>query len=656
MYNTFIRASKKLYFETELEKHKSNLKITWELLRKAIGKNKLKKSSIQTINCNGNLIHDAKEIANSFNLYFTTIADTILEDIHPTVRPPEYPFNDNVPLFSIADKPVTNFEILTTFHELNSKRSEDYTGISMYFLKNLTLQLAIPLSHVFNLSFSQGVVPYQLKIAKVVPIFKSGDPLLLDNYRPISLLSNFSKVLEKIMCNRLTHFLTTNKILSKSQFGFRRKHSTIHPIIHLLNEITGASNSKKYTLAIFCDLRKAFDTCDHEILVKKLNKLGVRNAELNWFISYLSGRLQFVYLNGIESNRMQIKKGVPQGSILGPLLFLVYVNDLPECSALITFLFADDTTLLASSDNLQDLFTFVNLEFKKVVTFFRAHKMALHPKKTNYIVFNANDHVFLDTNLDIFIDSNNEDENFEELKVKIARISIHSSTPAIKFLGVYLDPKLNFKFHLTQIANRISKSLYVIQASKNILSEKSLKNLYYALIHSHLIYGIHVWSAAASSNLTHLEKLQKKAIRIINKAKYNSHTEPMFKDCKILPLKYLILYFKILFMFDFANDLLPESFKNLWVTNLIRRRESQLNYDRTLRDDHLLYVPYVRLEHYYKFPLADFPRVWNEFNFAVSSNSRTSFKSLLKEYFLEKLSIIINCNRLLCPTCHLQAA
>jgi hypothetical protein len=213
-------------------------------------KNKIKKSTIQSISYNGVLTYDTKLIADYFNSYFTTVADSIAEEIHPTVRPPEFPVNNNMPIFNMSNNPVTNFEILTTFHQLHSKKSEDYTGISMYFLKNLVLQLAAPLTYIFNLSFRQGVVPDQLKIAKIVPIFKSGDPLLMDNYRPISLLSNFSKVLEK-MCNRLTQFLTENKILSNSQFGFRRKHSTIHPIIHLLNEVTKASSSKKYTLAIF---------------------------------------------------------------------------------------------------------------------------------------------------------------------------------------------------------------------------------------------------------------------------------------------------------------------------------------------------------------------------------------------------------------------
>jgi hypothetical protein len=160
-----------------------------------------------------------------------------------------------------------------------------------------------------------------MKIAKVVPIFKNGDPLILDNYRPISLLSNFSKIIEKVMCNHLTLYLESNNLISKHQFGFRKKHSTVHPILHLLNAVSESSNRKKYTLAIFCYLRKAFHTCDHEILIKKLSKMGVRGHELDWFISYLSGRMQFVSINGIESEKLEIRKGVPQGSILG-LLFV----------------------------------------------------------------------------------------------------------------------------------------------------------------------------------------------------------------------------------------------------------------------------------------------------------------------------------------------
>jgi hypothetical protein len=160
-----------LHFERALNEYKTNLKVTWDILRKAIRKSKIKKSQISSINVNGTLVNDPKVIANCFNEFFTTIANTIADDIHPTVRPPEFCNDVNVPLFNINVNPVSNFEILTTFNELNSKKSEDFSGISMHFLKNLSLQLLVPLNHIINLSFRNGIVPRQLKIAKVVPIF-----------------------------------------------------------------------------------------------------------------------------------------------------------------------------------------------------------------------------------------------------------------------------------------------------------------------------------------------------------------------------------------------------------------------------------------------------------------------------------------------------
>ncbi len=209
-------------------------------------------------------------------------------------------------------------------------------------------------------------------------IFKAGDALDPSNYRPISLLSTFSNILEKIVHQRLFSYLETNNLLSTQQFGFRPKHSTSHPMSLLLNQITTALNNKKHSILIFCDLKKAFDTCNHDILFKKLINLGITGTSLLWFKNYLLNRKQFVTIENFNSTLLSILIGVPQGSILGPLLFLIYINDLPLHSNLLSYLFADDTALSNSSSNLDELFITANTEFHKLCTYFRRNKLSLH--------------------------------------------------------------------------------------------------------------------------------------------------------------------------------------------------------------------------------------------------------------------------------------
>jgi hypothetical protein len=489
----------------------------------------------------------------------------------------------------------------------------------------------------------------QLKIAKVIPIFKSGDSSKMDNYRPISLLSNFSKILEKIVANRLTNFLETNNLLSNSQFGFRKNHSTLHPLVHFLNFITKSQNNREHALAIFCDLRKAFDTVDHSLLLKKLGKVGVHGTELNWFKNYLSDRKQFVFVNGQASNLLDILLGVPQGSILGPLLFLIYINDLPLYSKLCSYLFADDTTLLASKTTVDELFSFVNEEFRKVVYYFRAHRLVLHPDKTVFMLFSNSKTE--NTNKDIFIDNNNYAEPYDaSLKTSISCVN-YLSVPKVKFLGVILDPNLNFKLHIKSISSKVSNALFHLRAAKNILSQEALTTLYYSLIHSHLVYAIHIWSCTSASIIKELATKQKMAIRIIHKTAYNAHTESLFKISSILPLHHLSDFFKLQFMHHYTFKYLPQSFQNTWCTVAETREDPD---HPTLRNEEDYHIPFVRLSSCDTRPLVYFPRLWNEFvNPIKSIPNKNTFKKELKVYFMDKLSDNYQCDRLLCHHCHL---
>jgi len=233
------------------------------------------------------LIDDPRTIAESFNSFFVTAASKIVNDLHPS---PKSPLN-NVPRtpasFSLTNIPVTMPEVLEATQMLLNKKTPDFNGISTYFLKKIIDIILTPVHHIIKLSFENGFVPTQLKIAKVVPVYKSGDRLSMDNYRPISLLPTFSKIIEKIVSLRLLKFFDQNSILSQWQFGFRPRHSTLHPMVHFMNHVSEALNKKQHAIAIFCDLRKAFDTCDHEILCNKLQACGVGGTELLWFRSYL---------------------------------------------------------------------------------------------------------------------------------------------------------------------------------------------------------------------------------------------------------------------------------------------------------------------------------------------------------------------------------
>ena len=296
------------------------------------------------------------------------------------------------------------------------------------------------------------------------------------------------------MANRLTEYIVDNNILSNSQFGFRKGHSTEHPMILFLNKIAESITKKQTTISIFCDLQKAFDTCDHKILETKLSNIGIRGVELEWFISYLSKRKQFVSLGGVASSRREIERGVPQGSILGPLLFLIYINDLPEASSLFSQLFADDTSLSDSDKDLIQLTSRVNTEFQKIVEYFRSNKMLLHPNKTKFMIFNPP----RDCNVKIYIDNNNCGQPFNPtLRSEIECVS----NETYKFLGDNFDPTLSFKKHISLISSKISKSLYIIQRAKNVLSEKALLTLYYSMIHCHLNYGLNVWSCASKTTI-----------------------------------------------------------------------------------------------------------------------------------------------------------
>jgi hypothetical protein len=565
LYNKILRASKKLYFTSNLKQNIKNPKKTWDLLKEALNKSNCK-SRIDTLKVNNGIITDPVEMAEEFNGFFSEIGSSISNTINPTNMEPDdfIPPNPNPPNLEIGHtSPHTLLNIIKLFEP---KTSLDLDGISMKMLKQIAPAICAPLSHIFNLSITHGIFPCKLKISRTVPIFKTGDTTSCDNYRPISLLPSLSKILEKLVAIQLTNHLELNGLLYEHQYGFQRNKSTEHNLTHLTNYIYNALNDNKYCIGLFLDLKKAFDVCSHSILLKKLKKYGITGITHKWFTSYLKDRKQKVDVNGAYSSTKTINISVIQGSILGPILFLIYINDLYSASTLLKLMFADDTACVASDNNIDNLVSHVNSELRGIARWFRANKMAVNVGKTKFIIFHTRGKHF-DQSIQLTYDDNEPNMYNPDLIHPIERF--HSNHPIItnrayKILGVYLDENLTFDCHTNFILTKLNRSLYCINKVKNILPPSAFKSLYFSLIHSHLTYCSNIASCASNSNVQKIFLAQKKAIRIICNKKYREHTNPLFTTLQILPYPKLLNYSKLLFMHSVVYKYCPPSFVDVW--------------------------------------------------------------------------------------------
>jgi len=423
--------------------------------------------------------------------------------------------------------------------------------------------------------------------------------------------------------------------LYKHQYGFQRNKSTEHNLVHAINFISNALNENKYCVGVFFDLKKAFDVCSYDILIMKLEKMGICGVALNWFKSYLSDRTQFVDINGSHSKEQKILTCILQGSILGPILFLCYINDLFMVSKALTLMFADDTFGLKSDHDIISLINSLNVDINKMSIWFKANKLAVNKTKTKFMIFRTKGKKVPINIPPLLFDENEPNLPHDPLKVtELERYhDKHENKEgrAYKLLGIYLDEHLSLDVHVNHIISKLTRSLYCIRMAKNNLNYCGLRSLYFALIHSHLSYCPTILSCLSISNKNKISKIQKKAIRVMTQSNYNAHTLPLFISHKILPFEKILKQGKLNFMHSIYYNYAPISFENIWVKN-----EERLG-DYNLRNDNLFMLPLPRIELFKRLTFYSLPSEWNSAGELIYYENKITFKHALREKLFEEL-------------------
>ena len=562
-----LRRKRDLFYKNLFDKYKNNMKSTWQVINKLLGRNK--KSTMITLQSKDETITEPVEVANKFNNYFSNIATNIRKDIPVETKD----FSDYLPRrgqnHSLYFHPTVPYEVHSVIRKLKSKSSSGIDGISTLVLKALPNNFIEGLSNLFNHSMAQGFFPTKFKTAKIVPIYKKeGSRKSVEQYRPISLLCSMSKVLEKLIHKRVTKFLNKINFFPNTQFGFRKGLSTSHAISLLVNTITKSMNKKYKTLGLFLDFSKAFDLIDHKILLQKLSKCGIRGLANKWFESYLSNRTQQVQIDGIlSSNICKVKHGTPQGSILGPLLFLIYINDLPNCLQFSKPLFyADDTNLLLSATLCDDLITKGNAELRNINEWVNSNKLSLNENKSHAVMFRTR--------------NTRISGNLPKLYLGSKEIKFVENT---KFLGVIISKNLSWKTHMTSIKQKLRKNFGACRKIKSQLGKSALLSLYHSMIETHIRTGIISWCHGNSMMKNSIQRSCDNFLKIVFSTSDSNNIRQKMKEHCLLTVDQILFQEIGMAMLKVHNKSFPACFNEFFTATshaMTTRSNRSFNLDQ----------------------------------------------------------------------------
>lgn len=546
-YISLIRKVKSDYNNREVTENKSNPKKLWKTIKNITDGERCPTSNQVLLTTKSS----PAESLDYCNSYFATIGNKLASDILQKSKETQHSLASKV---NISDPPIASFylsptdpgEVLSLMRSLDSDSAPGKDGISNKLIKSISNAIADPLAAIFNLSLSSGAFPSEWKVSVVIPIHKGENKEEPCNYRPISLLGGFSKLLERIVNKRLIRYLEDNCAFSNHQFGFRQGKSTEEAVTLLVDTVVSHLDQGRCCIGVFLDLAKAFDTVSIPILLSKLSAYGIRGLSLDWFSSYLSGRGQCVKVGDHLSDVRPVNFGVPQGSILGPTLFITYINDIMRnvMQNSETICYADDTAILFHGRSWDEVNRLATLGMKRIQNWLNQNILTLNSTKTQFLCFHKTAASRPPESLLASIKVHNITcvaSAPNQRDVPSCNCSSIRRTDSLKYLGVTIDQNLNFKKHVSVTSARVRKLMYVMKTLRESTDGSVTKLVYLALCESIINYCILAWGGAASSTILVLERAQRAVLKVGLGRRRLHPTVEVYKEAQVLSVRRLFL-------------------------------------------------------------------------------------------------------------------